>query len=60
MEPVEFPEKLTVKPSDKSQWATTGMDTPGMGMASMGRTKMRLLRNFPPPPTSSCKLNFGV
>ncbi|MBW1650659.1 MAG: 3-methyl-2-oxobutanoate dehydrogenase subunit VorB [Deltaproteobacteria bacterium] len=27
MEPVEFPEKVAAKPSDKSEWATTGMDT---------------------------------
>jgi 2-oxoglutarate/2-oxoacid ferredoxin oxidoreductase subunit alpha len=27
MEPVEFPEKLKVEPSNKDQWATNGMDT---------------------------------
>jgi 2-oxoglutarate ferredoxin oxidoreductase subunit alpha len=29
MEPVEFPERLNSKPSNKDQWATNGMDTRG-------------------------------
>ena len=29
MEPVEFPEDLTVAPSNKDEWATNGMDTRG-------------------------------
>ncbi len=29
MEPVEFPDNLTVKPSNKDAWATNGMDTRG-------------------------------
>ncbi len=29
MEPVEFPDNLTVKPSNKDDWATNGMDTRG-------------------------------
>jgi 2-oxoglutarate ferredoxin oxidoreductase subunit alpha len=29
MEPVEFPEDLTVEPSNKDDWATNGMDTRG-------------------------------
>ncbi len=29
MEPVEFPENLSVKPSNKDEWATNGMDTRG-------------------------------
>ena len=29
MEPVEFPEDLYVKPTNKNDWATTGMDTRG-------------------------------